>query len=187
MRVHLNERQRTRISASFARLNVRPVTHVNFAISIGTVVPARLRLDIVPSEIVAIVPEYRGHYFMVVQDEIVIVHPRTRRIVAVLPYDVGAGATAAATPAATASSSVALSDDQRRVIRRTIVTRETTAVAPAEEIVVGERVPETVIVREFPETIYQTVPAVRSYRYMVRGGQIYLIDPTERRVIEIIE
>jgi hypothetical protein len=40
----------------------------------------------VPVEIVDVYPEYRGYEYFVAEDEIIVVNPRTREIVAVLPY-----------------------------------------------------------------------------------------------------
>jgi hypothetical protein len=178
--VRLSERQRTRISRSIARLDVAPLRDVDFSVSVGAVVPASVRLHLLPSSIVAIVPQYRGYEFVLVRDEIVIVHPRTHRIVTVLPYSGSAQASVDSRPRK-------LSRSQREVIRRKVIIRETTAVAPSEEIVVGETLPETVVVREFPEIVYREVPTVRSYRYILRGRDLYLVDPGERRVIDLID
>ncbi|HEX8165644.1 MAG TPA: DUF1236 domain-containing protein [Beijerinckiaceae bacterium] len=57
---------------------------MNFAISVGTVIPATVELHEVPAEIVRIVPAYRGYRFFIVKNEIVIVEPGTRRIVTVI-------------------------------------------------------------------------------------------------------
>ena len=193
-RADINEQQRARITASISRLNVRPLTNVNFSVSVGVTVPRSVRLEVLPADIVAIVPQYRGYRFAVVRDEIVIVHPRTQKIVAVMPYSGGSGPAQATAPrggtdavAQQGSGSISFSPDQRQTIRRIVVTRETTAIAPAPRIIVGETLPETVVVSEFPETVYRTIPSMRSYRYVVRGQDVYLIDPASRRVIEVIE
>jgi hypothetical protein len=181
--VNLSSRQRSRISTSIARLDVRPIRNVNFSVRVGTVVPTSFDLRPLPRSIVAIVPEYRDYDFAVVRDEIIIVHPSTHKIVATLPYS---GAATASTSHRTHRADVSLSQQQRQVIHRNVVTRETTAIAPGPDIVVGETLPDTVVVREFPETVYRTVPRVRSYRYLVRGDDVYLIDPSDRRVVEVI-
>jgi hypothetical protein len=63
---------------------------VNFSVSVGTVVPTRVKVVAVPSEIIEIRPEFRNHQYFVVRDEIVIVDNR-RRIVAVIPADSARG------------------------------------------------------------------------------------------------
>jgi hypothetical protein len=48
-------------------------------------------------------------------------------------------------------------------------------------------VPETVEIDEFPETVYREAPALREYRYIHRDSRTYVVEPTERRVIEEID
>jgi hypothetical protein len=57
---------------------------VNFSISVGTVVPRSVHVYEVPADIVEIVPAYRGYKYIVVRDEILILDPRTLRIVAII-------------------------------------------------------------------------------------------------------
>jgi len=80
----LTSQQRTQITRSFAHVNARPITSVNFAISIGTVIPATVELYDVPVDVVQVVPAYRGYRYFVVGNQIVIVEPSARRIVAVI-------------------------------------------------------------------------------------------------------
>jgi hypothetical protein len=60
------------------------VTNVNFDIRIGTVVPRTVRVAPVPVTLVEIEPRWRGYMYFVYSDEIIIVEPRTLKIVAVL-------------------------------------------------------------------------------------------------------
>jgi hypothetical protein len=60
------------------------VDHVDFNISVGTVVPKTVKLVTVPSTIVSIEPSWRGFEYFLVGDQIIIVNPRTMEIVAVL-------------------------------------------------------------------------------------------------------
>jgi hypothetical protein len=76
--------QRTKISTVIREQHVAPVTHVNFSISVGTRVPRDVSFHPLPAEIVTIYPEWRGYEFILVNDQIVVVDPRTFEIVAVL-------------------------------------------------------------------------------------------------------
>lgn len=58
---------------------------MNFSISVGTRVPRSVHFVTLPSEIVRIVPQYRGYEYFLVEDEIVIIDPQTLEIVAVIP------------------------------------------------------------------------------------------------------
>ena len=88
-RTQLNVEQRTRIRETItSRSDVPRVDSVNFRVSVGTVVPARVRVATVPREIVEIRPQFRNHLYVVVRDEIIILDNR-RRIVEVIPVEVG--------------------------------------------------------------------------------------------------
>jgi Protein of unknown function (DUF1236) len=63
--------------------NAPRVTNVNFAISVGTEVPRTVRVVEVPSVLVEYRPEWRGYYYFIVNDQIIVVD-RNHRIVAVL-------------------------------------------------------------------------------------------------------
>jgi hypothetical protein len=178
----VSEQQRTRISTSIRQANVRPVRNVNFSLSVGAVVPASVRFYPVTPAIVEVYPEYRGYEFVLVEDDIVIVEPGTRRIVTVI--DSGGGRVASRP-----RGQLRLSETQRDLIRRSAVERRTTGSASTttiEEYEIGDDIPETVEIESFPETVYTEVPEIRSYRYVVRDDDVYVIDPSERRVIEII-
>jgi len=182
--VNINDQQRTRISASLARVDARPLTNVNFSVSVGTVIPRDVRLSPLPADVVEIVPQYRGYEFVLVKDEIVIVDPATYKIVTVLPHS---GHAAAAAPA---RSKVSFSDRDREVIRkhaRTRVESRTTGSAVRSEIRVGQPVPESVEIEELPDEVYRESPSLREYRYIHRENRTYVVEPRERRVIEEID
>jgi Protein of unknown function (DUF1236) len=80
----LSSEQRTKITTVIRNQHVAPVTNVNFSISVGTRVPREVSFHPLPTEIVTIYPEWRGYEFILVNDQIVVVDPRTYEIVAVL-------------------------------------------------------------------------------------------------------
>jgi len=180
----VTEQQRTRISASIRQANVQPLRNVNFSVSVGTVVPSSVRFYPVTPAIVEVYPQYRGYEFVVVEEEIVIIEPRTRKIVTVIDQG-GSGRTASRS-----KSRLSLTEKQRDAIRRAAVQRHTTGSARTTVIErdyeIGDDIPEAVEIEAFPETIYTEVPEIRSYRYVVREDDVYVIDPRERRVIEVI-
>jgi len=62
------------------------VNNPNFSVNVGTVVPrGQIRLVRVPQPLIRIHPGWRRFVYFVYNDEIVIVDPRTMRIVNVLP------------------------------------------------------------------------------------------------------
>lgn len=80
----LSTEQRTSIRTAIQKQNVRPATKVNFSISVGTQVPRTVRFYRVPMQLVEIYPSWRGYDYFLVGDQIIVVHPRTHQIVAVL-------------------------------------------------------------------------------------------------------
>ena len=173
-----NEQQRTRISASIRQSNIQPIRKLNFSVRVGTIVPASVRFYPVTPAIVEVYPQYRGYNFVLVDEEIVIIEPRTKKIVTII------GGTASVS-----RSRLSLSDGQRDAIRRNARQQQTTGsgkVVIDREIQIGDDLPDSVEFESFPDTVYTEVPEIRSYRYIVRDRDIYLVDPTERRVIEII-
>jgi hypothetical protein len=184
----LNDTQRTRISTSISKLNVAPINNVNFSLSVGTVVPRDVRFQPLPADVVEILPQYRGYSFLVVRDDIVIVDPSTYKIVDVLPR---AGRSTAAAPAP-ASHKVTFSDRDREVIRKharsTRIEQRTTGSSTASTRVrIGDRLPESVEVRSFPEEVYRESPRLREYRFIERENRTYVVEPRERTIIEEIE
>jgi hypothetical protein len=80
----LSTEQRTKITTVIKSQNVRPVTNVNFSISVGTHVPRNVGFHPLPAEIITIYPEWRGYEFFLVNNQIVVVNPRTLEIVDVI-------------------------------------------------------------------------------------------------------
>jgi hypothetical protein len=200
---NLNDNQRTRFSESITRLNVKPVNNVNFSLSVGTVVPRDVQFQPLPADVVEIVPQYRGYDFFVVREDIVIVEPSTYKIVDVLPRSGRSTAQAPAsqpTAAAAASRKTTFSDSDREVIRKHARSsrteqrpsrteeRSTTGSATASSRVrVGDRLPDSVEIRSFPDEVYQESPTLRDYRYIERDNRTYVVEPRERTIIEEIE
>jgi len=83
--VQLTTEQRTQIREQvLTRSNAPRVDSVNFSVSVGTAVPTSVRVVEVPDVLIRIHPEWRGHRYFVVRDEIVIVD-NSHKIVSVVP------------------------------------------------------------------------------------------------------
>jgi hypothetical protein len=84
--VELSQDQRTRISAIVGKGHAaHAANNVHFSVTVGAMVPRSVHVEVLPSDIVAIVPQYEGFDYIVVGDEILIVDPDTMEIVAVIP------------------------------------------------------------------------------------------------------
>ncbi len=82
--VNLTTEQRTTIRTTVLTSNAPRATNINFSINVGTVVPSSVRVVEVPDTIIRIQPRWKGYRYFVYNDEIIIVEPRTLKIVAVL-------------------------------------------------------------------------------------------------------
>ena len=82
--VNLTTEQRTTIRNEVLTANAPRATNINFSVNVGTVVPSSVRVVEVPATIIKIHPQWKGYRYFVYNDEIIIVEPRTLKIVAVL-------------------------------------------------------------------------------------------------------
>ncbi|MGY3358924.1 hypothetical protein ACVWZK_005587 [Bradyrhizobium sp. GM0.4] len=80
--------KQVRISETVSRARLaEPERNLNISIRVGETIPSRVRLHRLPPEIVAIEPEYRDYEYFATGDDVVIVEPRTHRIVSQVPRD----------------------------------------------------------------------------------------------------
>ncbi|WP_407183133.1 DUF1236 domain-containing protein [Bradyrhizobium centrosematis] len=80
--------KQVRISETVSRARLaQPERNLNISIRVGETIPSRVRLYRLPPEIVSIEPEYRDYEYFATDDDVVIVEPRTHRIVSQVPRD----------------------------------------------------------------------------------------------------
>ena len=86
-----------------------------------------------------------------------------------------------------AEAVVTITPAHRTAIKSFIVKQHVSPVTVRERVVVGGVLPQTVELQQFPDTFYTDVPEVQPYQYVDIDGQIYLVDPSTRKVVEIIQ
>ncbi|MCK1653903.1 DUF1236 domain-containing protein [Bradyrhizobium sp. 149] len=80
--------KQVRISETVSRARLaQPERNLNISIRVGETIPSRVRLYRLPPEIVSIEPQYRDYEYFATDDDVVIVEPRTHRIVSQVPRD----------------------------------------------------------------------------------------------------
>ncbi|MBM6584258.1 DUF1236 domain-containing protein [Microvirga sp. BT689] len=171
----LSSEEKTRVVQSFTTREVKPVENVSFSVSVGVSVPQDLNLHPVPADVVEIIPAYRDYRYVVVQDQIVIVNPKTRKVVEVIEQ----GATMARVGTSQGSGSLSLSQEEETTVIKTL--RSNTSAVFHE----GATVPQCVELRPIPSAI--DVPELRSYRYVVVEDGVILVEPDSRRIVKILE
>jgi hypothetical protein len=80
----LSAEQHAKIWSTLRGEKAERLTNVEFSTTVGGVIPGTVHLYRLPVSIVEYVPQYRDYEYILVGDEILIVDPRTLRIVAVI-------------------------------------------------------------------------------------------------------
>jgi hypothetical protein len=79
----LSTEQRTKITTIIKQHKVEPA-RLNVTVAVGTRVPDSVHFYPLPVEVFVIYPEWRGYDYILVGDQILVIHPRTHQIVAIL-------------------------------------------------------------------------------------------------------
>jgi hypothetical protein len=178
-RVQLSEQKRTSVRERMeksARSN--RVTNVNFDIRVGASVPRGTTLHVLPSDVVEIVPEYRGYRYVYVRDEIVIIHPTDYVVVAVIGGDSRVGARS--------GGRITLAADDRVFIRKHVDLGARVRLGIG-SLSIGMELPDTVELRPLPDVVVQRNPDLRGHRYFVYEDDVVIVEPQSREVVLIIE
>ena len=81
----LSEAQRQQILQYFASKPGQRMQSANFSLAIGAAVPQEVPLQKLPPEISSAMGAYQGNDYVLVGDQLVIVDPTARRVVALVP------------------------------------------------------------------------------------------------------
>ena len=178
-RANLSQDQRVQVRERLGRNREARRSNVSFSINIGTRVPRDFRLVVVPTEIVAIVPAYRGYRYFIVEERVVIVHPTRYEIVEVIEVD-GPRRGGAVT------ASLDLSGPQTALILDRIP-RDRHRADVSVDLALGAEVPSSVELYEFPADVIAEVPSIRQYRYVVLERRVLIVNPSGRDVVRVID
>lgn len=85
---------------------------------------------------------------------------------------------------------IVLDDQQRDVLRKNVKRKTqaaTTGAAGDARVAVGEAVPAAIAIERFPEIVYDEAPTLRTLQYFATERDIVIVEPTQRRVVAVIE
>jgi hypothetical protein len=105
-------------------------------------------------------------------------------VIAAVPA-VAQTSTTVTTTGPAATGSIAIAPEKRTVIKQRFTGAPVTTVK--ERITVGSTVPADVELMAVPETVVTEIPTVKSYRYFRYNDDVVLVDPSSRRVVQIID
>jgi len=151
------------------RKEIRPVSDLGVSVSVGAELPSRVQLQPLPSDIAAIRPQYRDYRFTVSDREIIIVDPRSRRVVEVIDRDGRGG------------PDIYASFEHRRDVRRwhrpaTVVFRD------------GVILPPDAYYYDLPVEVVEQHPDWRGYQYvMTESDEVAIVEPRSRRIVQVVD
>ena len=179
----ISEQQRTQVRETLSRDRTtiaRENQNLNIQVNVGVALPANVRMRSLPPDIVRIAPQYRGYSYTVVQDEIVILEPRTRRVVEVLEEP---GRARQTTSRVSSTSRQVLTDDQRQTLRQGVQRTTTTGSTAAS----GGFDANCLTLQNLPDEMASANPDLRNYKMLTIGRQLVLVDPQQQTVVEVID
>jgi uncharacterized protein DUF1236 len=88
-------------------------------------------------------------------------------------------------PAATRTVNLTL--EQRHVIRELVKELKVDSTGEDLKVAAGEELPGKVALQPVPPLIAQKVPSIKAHRLYVTQRQIFIVDPQDRKVVEVIE
>lgn len=83
--LQLSDQQRQQIRDFFAKQKGERANDVNFTLAIGSAVPPNVQLQKLPSEVSSAMGGYNADQYIIVGNQLVIVEPNARRVVAIVP------------------------------------------------------------------------------------------------------
>ena len=172
-----NERQKLRQGFDYQRARV---TKARFAHRVGHRIPRNVRLFAIPAGIISFFPYYRDYRYVVVDDEICIVDPRTYEIVDVIDQEYYGGGSKPEV------AGFFLTEDQIALVRDSIP-RDFPQADVRLRLALGAELPHDVELYEFPTLLLDRIPKLRDYRFLVVEDQIVIVDPRERSIALVID
>lgn len=153
------------------RKEIRPEQNLGVSVSVGAALPSRVHLQPLPRDIAAIRPQYRDYRYTVSEREIIIVDPRSRRIVEVIERSGGRAGTV----------DIYAVFETRRDVRRwrrpgEIVFRQ------------GVILPESAPFYDLPVELVEGHPDWRGYQYvMTESDEVAIVEPGTHRIVEVVD
>jgi Protein of unknown function (DUF1236) len=172
-----NERQKLQRAFDFRRARV---ANARFAHRVGHRIPRNVRLFAIPASVISFFPYYRDYRYVVVEDEICIVDPRTYEIVDVIDLDYYRGGSTQDV------AGLLLTDDQIALVRDSIP-RDFPQADLRLRLALGAELPRNMELYEFPALLLDRIPKLRAYRFLVAEDQIIVVDPRGRSIALIID
>jgi hypothetical protein len=176
----VNDEQRTQIVERLRRERAASNENINVQLNIGERLPPRVRPRPLPPDIVRIAPQYRDYRYTVVNDQIAIVDPRTSQVVDVIREP----RSATQTTSRVERERVVITQDQREKLKQA-ARRMTTVGSTSTSGSVQDS--NCLTLQPVPEELVRSNPELGAYRYLAIGDQVVLVDPRQRKIVEVVD
>ena len=167
--------------------NVNVATNIGVAINVGVAIPASVTLEPLVPDVVALVPQFNGYDYVVVQGEVLIVAPSSRQVVEIISETGNVASAPGPAMQPGPAAQVALTDAQQQLLVES-VRGENLPPAQVSDLATGVTVADGVELVAMPQAVIAEVPTIERYRVFVTGnGRVALVDPDTRTVVDVIE
>jgi hypothetical protein len=174
---HISKESASRIADTL--MATASLQNVNIHVDVGGLLPGEVDLRPLPPATVELVPEYRGYDYVVVNEEILIVEPSTRRVVEIIRES-------GPPQGMEGPRRINLTEAQQRMLFEA-VRREGVPEAPVQaELADGATVPADVTLEPVPQAVVVQVPMIERYQLFVANDQVVLVDPDTREVVDVV-
>ncbi len=156
--------------------------NINIQVSIGERLPSRVRARALPPDIVRIEPRYRGYEYTVVEDQVYIVEPRTKKVVDIIREP----SSSVQTQTTFRSDRIVLSTEQRETLKQSArrLSSAPVAATPPGSSVSGS---SCLTLQPVPEELTRANPELSQYQMLAIGDQVVLVDPREQKIVEVVQ
>jgi hypothetical protein len=179
--VSTNDPQRAQIVDRLRNDRAARNQNINIQVSIGERLPPRVRARPLPPDIVRIEPRYRGYEYTVVEDQVYIVEPRSKKVVDIIREP----SSSVQTQTTYRSDRVVLSTEQREAFKQSARRLSSAPVAGTPS---GSSADASCLtLQSVPEEIARNNPELGQYKMLAIGDQVVLVDPRQQKVVEVIE
>ena len=132
-RVAVNDAQERQVTSVLRKHHVETV---NVRVSVGSVAPANVKLTAVSSDFIDVFPQFRGYSFFATADNVVIVEPESKKVVALVPVKLTATASRSREDRVNSQS-----NEERTTTRTETRPSRTRTVVRERDVTVGQGIP----------------------------------------------
>jgi hypothetical protein len=176
----LRETDKTKVFSTLKSSKQASNQNINVSVSVGERLPPRVHARPLPRTVVEVMPQYRGYDYVTVRDEVYIVRPGTREVVDVIQQPGSSSSSYASMTTHQGSSTTIHLTDQQKTRLRTEAKRFTTSQ-------VSGAGSQCLALQPVPSFLANENPDMKKYQMLSIGDDIVLVDPAQKKVVDVIQ